>query len=849
MRTVVPIDDSQFPSMDEDEILTRYIEQELPQPALKFPVISLTNNRYFYWCICTALLSIWSVFSSPFFSAFIVEIAAVEAVMAISIIVDIVFMFDLILNFRTSYINSHTGEEVMHPSSIAFNYLISGKLFVDMVSSFPYDYLAMKLGSSQTTWKSLSFLRILRAYRLSKLVVFLRARDEVKMIVKFLQLLVYLIMYVHVIGCIFFLLVSDEEVWMPPTDTIRGETEFYSGSLWRRYWFSFYHSVFLLVGVEIFAVTKYEYMFTVSCYICGAIINAIVVGEMAVISTSLNRKETRFAEIADSANTTMKNMKLPEELQLRIFDYLLATQNILEFKDELEHFEQIIPPSLQQEVRSKIYYSIIENNYFFRENPTLSQSITKTFKTRFCQPDEDLVTAGEDSASMFFLATGKCEVEVLDEHRVLHLIRYLKPGDFFGEVGLIYKTKRTATVRTSVYSNLAVMSNTDFYTNIAQFPDLAKHLKEHICKYKDSWRCFLLNAINKVAYLRHLPADLQNIIIYSFEVRTYDANITVIAENSSPREIMVVVEGSLSYKFKLKTSFDITSLQDDNFIEDDDSHHIMKSGWMRMLHESKAKRSGTRSRLNTSVRPPNEIEACLGKVGCGCVLNASVALAEGQQICSLSTLEPTTVLVLNISTLERLAKSHSAVQLRNQMEKEKSNLVVFDKGSMSIIKKVPSIDIINNFPADESRYRRKQWNYKLKLTNAALRVINRNREIKVNGIPNVRNLCIKLRAVIQADERGFHKLSKEIARGEVDPDVMGSIDLLNLDEISRPLLKKFALVAKQSTLMVDFLNDKFNSISFMLSKQNEEVKLCDGEVKGFAQIVDGIEELVSKRKL
>jgi len=842
----VPFDDSFSPSVDDEEVLTRYIERTSSQPQHKVPIISLTNRRYVYWCIWTAVLSVWSVFSSPFFSTFIVEVAALEAVMAVEIILDLFFMFDIVLNFRTSYINNHTGDEITDPRTIAYNYLTSGKLVIDLLSSFPYDYVARSTGSSTVVWKSLSFLRILRVYRLSKLMVFLRARDEVKLIIKFLQLFLYLIMYVHVIGCIFFLVVSDAEVWVPPSQTIYPETEFYTGTLWYRYWFSFYHSVFLLVGVEIFAVKNYEYLYCVSCYICGAIINALVVGEMAVISTSLNRKATRFAEIADNANTTMKNMKLPEDLQLRIFDYLIATQNILEYKDELEHFEQIIPPTLQQEVRSKIYNSIVDNNEFLMENQALSICITKVFKTRFCQPDEALVTAGEDPDNMFFLATGKCEVEIIDENRATHLVRYLRPGDYFGEVGLLYKTKRTATVRTSVYSNLAVMTGTDFYSTISQYPDMAVHLKSRVSEYKDSMRCFLLNAINKIPYLRNLSHELQDCIIYSLKPQSYDANSTVLAENSTPTQIMIVLEGSLSFRLNVKINREksIVPMIAEGDVEPVDMPK--KSGWQRMMQENHMSRMNTRSRLTSNVTGSSDYEVTLNKVGLGCVINASVALCASNHACSLKTLEPSTLLCLNINVLNHLAKTN--VQLRTQMERANSSLSVYDNACMSYIKKAPNIDIINNYSINESRYRKKLFRFKLKFKNAVVRILIRSREIKLNGIPNVRNLCLKLRAVIQAEERGLHKLAKEIARGEVDPDVIGSVDLLNLEEISRPLLKKFALVAKQSKSMVEFLNEKFLSISGMLDKQHEKVEACSGEVLEFSEIVEGIEKLVARRK-
>ena len=66
---------------------------------------------------------------------------------------------------------------------------------------------------------------------------------------------------------------------------------------------------------------------------------------MAVLMTALRRKSTRFQEIQDSANTTMKNLGLDIQLQYFISDYLINTSSSLDAQAEFEQFENIVPPS------------------------------------------------------------------------------------------------------------------------------------------------------------------------------------------------------------------------------------------------------------------------------------------------------------------------------------------------------------------------------------------------------------------------------------------------------------------------------------------------------------------------
>jgi len=59
--------------------------------------------------------------------------------------------------------------------------------------------------------------------------------------------------------------------------------------------------------------------------ICGALMNANIFGTIANIFQSINRKAQRFQEQIDVANTSMKNMKLPEPLQGSIREFMMFT--------------------------------------------------------------------------------------------------------------------------------------------------------------------------------------------------------------------------------------------------------------------------------------------------------------------------------------------------------------------------------------------------------------------------------------------------------------------------------------------------------------------------------------------
>ena len=113
-----------------------------------------------------------------------------------------------------------------------------------------------------------------------------------------------------------FIIVSVDEVWIPPTDFIFFGTDIYNDDvdIWWKYWISFYTAVFLLVGGEVGPRKPIDAAISSICIIIGAVITAVMFGEMAVLMANINRRSSNFQKILDTANTTMKNMKLPEQL-------------------------------------------------------------------------------------------------------------------------------------------------------------------------------------------------------------------------------------------------------------------------------------------------------------------------------------------------------------------------------------------------------------------------------------------------------------------------------------------------------------------------------------------------------
>ena len=82
------------------------------------------------------------------------------------------------------------------------------------------------------------------------------------------------------------------------------------------------------------------------------------------------------------------------------------------------------------------------------------------FGTEFSSPEEKVIVQDDaDLSMMYYLSRGDCTVDIKDQTGKNHIcFKLLVEGDHFGEIGLIYGCKRTATVNARNYTTIATFS-------------------------------------------------------------------------------------------------------------------------------------------------------------------------------------------------------------------------------------------------------------------------------------------------------------------------------------------------------------------------------------------------------
>lgn len=150
----------------------------------------------------------------------------------------------------------------------------------------------------------------------------------------------------------------------------------------------------------------------------------------------------------------------------------------------------MISPSLQEKVSILIFSKVIQKNKRFKqvfiskqlnlshsmgfnvELDEIASMMIAKFKTSLREPEDIVVEQFADTNTLFLIAKGACAVSIIDEKKNLQKLKNLRPGDYFGEISLVYGCKRTATVISTKYSTLAMLEKQRYKEILIEFPDL-----------------------------------------------------------------------------------------------------------------------------------------------------------------------------------------------------------------------------------------------------------------------------------------------------------------------------------------------------------------------------------------
>ena len=154
-----------------------------------------------------------------------------------------------------------------------------------------------------------------------------------------------------------------------------------------------------------------------------------------------------------------------------------------------------------------LYERIIKKKNIPAHSKDFFNEIVSLMVIQFEEPEARIIKQNDnigENESLFFIERGECIVEINDKDKMRNKskkVRTLFPGDYFGEIGFIYNSKRSTSVTSTNYTTLGKISKQDVETLFTRFPFFRQELIKRTIRYDDDLKIFLESALKTIEYL------------------------------------------------------------------------------------------------------------------------------------------------------------------------------------------------------------------------------------------------------------------------------------------------------------------------------------------------------------
>ncbi|ETV82945.1 hypothetical protein H257_04707 [Aphanomyces astaci] len=444
-------------------------------------MIHPNSNFRRLWDVWTALNVVIVCTIMPLELAFDHYMEAQSWTEPLELFMDVYFVLDMLLSFRTGYIES--GEIVMDPKEVSHHYMWSW-FVVDIVSNFPFRFVL----TSTANPKSVKFLKLQKIPKLLRFTRLLKYMRQYAKYYKFVLTLCVMAVSLHSFSCIwvyvYFLCDHDDasnpnslcdlstlEISPVYLEALTNVVLLYMGFGQQ----STYQSITSVLASPDVKASEGSYLLSLGIIFLGMATMSVMIGNVISIIISWDQQSATFRNRMDVISAEMRHYDLPMDLQRRVrrnYDYLWLNQRAY---SEMSILNQ---PGISQPTRTTIalhlYRDLIESvPYFAGEDSKFLGRVCLALKTAVYLPDDTIIQEGDTGREMFFVRRGLVNVEVPTGPPHIQL----KDGDFFGEMALVVDVRRTNTVRAVTICDLNVLSKNAFDDILAEFPNFFDKIK------------------------------------------------------------------------------------------------------------------------------------------------------------------------------------------------------------------------------------------------------------------------------------------------------------------------------------------------------------------------------------
>ncbi|XP_070831174.1 voltage-gated inwardly rectifying potassium channel KCNH6-like [Chaetodon trifascialis] len=469
----------------------------LPEYKLQTPRIQKWTILHYspfkaVWDWVILLLVIYTAIFTPYSATFLLsdqEEAAMQTcgyscspLNVVDLIVDIMFIVDIIINFRTTYVNSN-DEVVSQSSRIAVHYF-KGWFLIDMVAAIPFDLLIYRSGEEVTT----TLIGLLKTARLLRLVRVARKLDrysEYGAAVLFLLMCTFALI-AHWLACIWYAIGNVERStsagigWLdtlgdqlgkPYNDTIIGS----GPSIRDKYVTALYFTFSSLTSVGFGNVspnTNSEKIFSICVMLIGALMYASIFGNVSAIIQRLYSGTARYHAQMMRVREFIRFHQIPNPLRQRLeeyFEHAWSYTNGIDMNAVLKGF----PECLQADICLHLNRTLLQDCKAFKGSTKgCLRALAMRFKTTHAPPGDTLVHAGDLISALYFISRGSIEILKGDV-----VVAILGKNDIFGEPidSYVLPGKSSADVRALTYCDLHKIYREDMLEVLDMYPEFCEY--------------------------------------------------------------------------------------------------------------------------------------------------------------------------------------------------------------------------------------------------------------------------------------------------------------------------------------------------------------------------------------
>jgi CRP-like cAMP-binding protein len=154
-------------------------------------------------------------------------------------------------------------------------------------------------------------------------------------------------------------------------------------------------------------------------------------------------------------------------------------------------------------------------------------------------PGTVVVSQDEEGAEAYFVARGGLEAVRVKNEETIRLARIVA-GDLFGEMALLSRSPRTATV-TADRPSVVLQVEKDVLDAMAEkHPAIGERLALH-CRDR-----LIENLLRTSEVLQAVPAEDHPALVSKFQVRVFEKNDVLIVQDQSPSALFLIASGSVT---------------------------------------------------------------------------------------------------------------------------------------------------------------------------------------------------------------------------------------------------------------------------------------------------------------